>query len=118
AGPDRLRLHGKLGALLLELGDDVINAADAQPDMLEPEIRWLGRCRDRLLGRNLRDEDGDPTEIEVETPPSVRLYRADDLRAEHFRVPVRGHLRIGAAQMDVVVGESGHVSLLFSLTTH
>src|SRR5467141_3393908 len=113
--PNRGRLPCELGTLLLELGDDVINAADAQPDMLEPEIRRLRRCRDGLLRGNLRDEDGDPAEIEVETRPSVRLYRTDDLGAEHFCVPAGGRLRIGAAQMDVVVGEGGHVSLLFSV---
>src|SRR6266851_3823457 len=94
SGPDGLWLHGELGTLLLELGDDVVDAADAQPDMLEPEIRRLGRCRDGLLRRNLRDEDGYPAEIEVEARPAVRLHRADDLGAEHFRVPAGGRFGI------------------------
>src|SRR5438067_3915332 len=41
-GPDRRRLPGELGALLLQLGDNVVNAADPQSDMLEPEIGGCG----------------------------------------------------------------------------
>jgi len=96
-GPDRRRLPGELGALPLELGHRLVDAGDAQPDMLEPKIRRLRRCRGGLFRRNLRDEDSDPAEIKVETRPAVRLYRADDLGAEHFRIPAGGRLDVGAA---------------------
>src|SRR5271167_1870706 len=116
AGPDRLRFHRKLGALALQLRDDIVDPADAQPDMLEPEIRRLRRCSDGLLRRNLGDEHGYPAEIEVEARPAVRLHRADDLGTEHPLVPACGRFRIGAAQMDVVVGEGGHASLPLSIS--
>src|SRR6516162_6537453 len=83
--------------------------------MLEPEIRRLRRCGDGLLRRNLGDEHGYPAEIEVKARPAVRLHRADDLGTEHHLVPAGGRFRIGAAQMDVVVGEGGHASLPFSI---
>src|SRR5438445_2871488 len=114
-GPDRRRLPGELGALLLQLGDNVVNAADPQSDMLEPEIRRLRRSRDGLFRRHLSEKDRHAAEIEIETRPAIRLDRADDLSAEHFGVPAGRRLRIRAAQMDMVVGESGHVSLLLSI---
>ena len=52
-GPDRLGRHRKFSALGLELGDDIVDPADAQPDMLEPEIGRLRWCGDGLLRRNL-----------------------------------------------------------------
>ena len=65
-GPDRFRLHGKFGTLALQLSDDIVDPADAQPDMLEPEIGRFWRIGDGLLRRNLRDEHGYSAEIEVE----------------------------------------------------
>ena len=43
AGADGLWFDGELGALVLQLGDDRVDALDPQPDMLEPEIGRLGR---------------------------------------------------------------------------
>ena len=54
-GPDRLGFDGKFGALLLELGDDPVDPIDTQADMLEPEIRRLGRCGDGLRLAHERD---------------------------------------------------------------
>src|SRR3984893_9268072 len=110
-GSDRLGLDAKFGALLFELGDDPVDPVDTQADMLKPEIRRLRRRGHGLLGRNLRDENSHPSEIEVEARPAVRLHRANDLGAEHVLIPARGRLRIRAAQMDVVVGEGGHAFL-------
>src|SRR6516162_7515467 len=95
AGPDRLGFYRKFGTFALQLRDDIVDPADAQPDMLEPEIRRLGRCGDRLLRWNLGDEHGYPAEIEVEARPAVRLHGADDLGTEHFLVPMCGGFRIG-----------------------
>jgi hypothetical protein len=55
AGPDRRRLPGELGAFRFELGDRGVDAGDAQPDMLKPEIGRLRRGRDGAR-RNLRDK--------------------------------------------------------------
>src|SRR5262252_10351160 len=108
--PDRLGLHSKLGALLLELCDDVVDPVDPQSDMLQPEIGRLRRVGHNLLRRDLGDEHGYPAEIEIETWPAVRLHRADDLGTEHLRVPAGSCFSIGAAQVDVVVGKGGHWS--------
>ena len=43
AGPDGRRLPCELRTLLFEFGDRVVDAGDAQPDMLEPEMRRLRR---------------------------------------------------------------------------
>src|SRR5580658_5908932 len=115
AGPDRLWLDGEFGAFLLQLGDDGIDPLDPQPEMFEPEIGRLRRRGDSLFVRNLRDEDRYAAEIEVEARPAVGLHRTDDLGAEHPLVPAGGLLGVGAAQMDVVIGEGGHrVSPLFA----
>src|SRR6516162_2595245 len=83
--------------------------------MLEPEIRRLRRAGYGLFWRNLGDEHGYPAEIEVETRPAVRLHRADDLGPEHLLVPPCRGFDIGAAQVDVVVGEGSHAFLPFSI---
>src|SRR6201987_2559307 len=72
-GPYRLRLDSEFGALFFELGDDSIDPIDAQPDMLEPEIRWLRRCGDRLLRRDLRNENIHSPELEIEGWPAIRM---------------------------------------------
>ena len=66
-GPDRLGLDGKFGALLLELGDDLVDPVDPQADMLEPEIRRLRRCGDGLLRRTCA--------MKTATPPRLRSRR-------------------------------------------
>src|SRR6516164_10215874 len=86
--------------------------------MLEPEIRRLRRAGYCLFWRNLGDEHGSPAEIEVEARPTVRLHRADNLGPEHLLVPACGGFRVGAAQMDVVVGKGGHGSLPSSIMPH
>src|SRR2546423_302645 len=53
------------------------------------------------------DEDIDPAELEIDARLAL-LHGANDFGAEHALVIARGRLRIGAAQMDVVVGKFGH----------
>ncbi len=48
-GPDRLGLHGELGALPLQLRDRLIDPVDPQADMLEAEMRRLRRRGDSLV---------------------------------------------------------------------
>src|SRR5215469_9040480 len=79
--------------------------------MFEPEIGRLRRSGNRLLRRNLGDKHSDPAELEVEARPAVRLHRADDLSPEHLLVPPRRGFHIGAAQVNVVIGESSHAFL-------
>src|SRR5215467_9114565 len=74
--------------------------------MVEPLV---GRGRRRVhVGRGRRDEDVGTAELEVDTRLAL-LRGAQDLGAEHALVPLRRLLRIGAAQMDVVIGERRHV---------
>src|SRR5262249_10356031 len=107
-GSDRLRFHRKFSTLALQLGYDIVDPVDAQPDVLEPEIGWFWRVGDGLPRGHPRDEYGYSTEIEVEARLAVRVHRANDLGPEHLFVPACGCLNIGAAQMDMVIGEGRH----------
>src|SRR5262249_1007656 len=69
----------------------------------------IGRGRRRVhLRRGLRDENIGAAELEVDARLAL-LHRAQHFGAEHALVPLRRLLRIGAAQMHVVIGERGHV---------
>src|SRR5271154_974149 len=76
--------------------------------MFEPEIRRLGGRGDHLFAGDLGDEHRDAAEVEVDARPAVGLGRTDYFGAEHPFVPERGLFGVGAAQMDVVIGEGGH----------
>src|SRR5205085_11117707 len=73
--------------------------------MVEPLIGRSG-CRVHACVR-LRDEDVGAAELEVDARLAL-LRGSQDLRPEHALVIARRRLRVGAAQMDVVVGEFRH----------
>jgi hypothetical protein len=98
---------GELGTLGLELGNDRIDAADAQPEMIEALIRGGRRRVDTVAGNDRRDEDIDAPELEVDARLAL-LHAAEHLGAEHAFVVRRRRLRIGAAQMDMIIGELRH----------
>src|SRR4051812_25441922 len=114
AGAHRGGLPAELGALGLELGDDRIDAAHHQPEMIEALIGRGRRRVDAVAGGHRRNEDIGTAELEVNAR-LVPLHGADDLGAEHLFVVAGGRLRIRAAQVDMVVGELGH--RLFSLVS-
>src|ERR1700722_15536656 len=108
AGADRLRLRRELRALRLQFGADLVDVVDPEPDMVEPDKTVL-----RLFGqvgavRHLGDEVVDPGQPDIGALDTVRHHRADDLRAEHLRVPRGGRVRVRAAQVDMVVAKLGH----------
>src|SRR5262249_35152197 len=75
--------------------------------MVEALIGRGGRRIDAVAGRDRRDEDVNAAQLEIDARLAL-LHGPDHLRAEHALVIARGRLRIGAAQVDVIVGELGH----------
>jgi catechol 2,3-dioxygenase-like lactoylglutathione lyase family enzyme len=62
---------------------------------------------DAIAGRDRRDEDIGPAELEVDARLAL-LHGADHLGTELAFVPLGGRFRIGGSQMDVIPGEFGH----------
>src|SRR5262249_12561815 len=75
--------------------------------MIEALIGRDGRRVDAAVGRDRRDEDVGPAELQIDARLAL-LRGADHLGTEHAFVIPRGRLRVGAPQMDVVIGEVGH----------
>src|SRR3954466_11968550 len=75
--------------------------------MIEPLIGRDRRRVDVALLRHWRDEHVLPADLHVDALLPL-LHRADDLRVEHALVIGCGLLRVAAADMDVVIGESAH----------
>src|SRR5262249_34347060 len=101
ARPHRGRLLRELDAFLPELGGDHIDPGNRQPKMVEALIGGGGRGMNTLAGLDRRDEDVGAAELEVDARLTL-LHAADDLSAEHTLEPLRGRLRVRAAQVDVV----------------
>src|SRR4051794_16158619 len=76
--------------------------------MVEALIGRGGRGIDAVAGCDRRDEDVGAAELEVDARLAL-LHAADDLSAEHALEPLRGRLRIRAAQVDVIPGVGRHV---------
>src|SRR5258708_34892718 len=110
AGANRGGLPAELGALGLELGDDRIDAAHQEPEMIEALIGRNRRRIDAVARRHRRDEYIGAAKLEVNARLAA-LHGADHLGAEHAFVVAGGRLRIRAAQMDVIVSELGHHGL-------
>src|SRR4051795_714647 len=75
--------------------------------MVEALIGRGGRGIDAIAGRDRRDEDVGAAELEVDARLAL-LHAADDLGAEHALEPVRGRLRVRAAQVNVIPGVGRH----------
>ena len=60
-----------------------------------------------IAGCDRRDEDVGATELEVDARLAL-LHAADDLGAENALEPLRGRLRVRAAQVDVIPGVGRH----------
>src|SRR4051812_9842414 len=80
--------------------------------MVEPDIAVAGLPRERLTGLDFRDKHHDPAELHIDALAPVGLNGFDDFGAEHALIIARGLFRVGAAQMDMVVSEFGHRSIL------
>src|SRR5215831_2783671 len=107
AWPHRRRLPGELDALGLEFGDDGIDAADREPEMIEALVgRDRGRI-DAVAGRHRRDENVGAAELQVDARLAL-LHGPDHLGAEHALVPLGRRFGVGGAQMDVVPSVLGH----------
>src|SRR5262245_7987344 len=76
--------------------------------MVEALIGRHRRGIDAVGGRDRRDEDVGAAELEVDARLAL-LHAADDLGAEHALEPLRGRLRIRAAQVDVIPGICRHL---------
>src|SRR4029079_7828085 len=101
AGPRRMRLLGKLDTLLPEIGRDCIDARNRKTEMVEALIR-RDRCRiDTVTGIDLGQEDHGAAEPDVHARLAL-LRPAGHLGAEHAFEPLRGGLRIGRAQMNLI----------------
>ena len=94
-------------ALGLQLGGDRVDAGDRQPEMVEALVRRRRRRVDAVAGLDRGDEDVGAADLQVDARRAL-LHGADHFGAQHLLEPLRGRLRIGAAQMDVVPGEFGH----------
>src|SRR5215510_840323 len=79
--------------------------------MVEALIGRGGRGIDAVASRDRGDEDVGAAELEVDARLAL-LHAADDLGAEDALEPLRGRLRIRAAQMDVVPGVCRHFGFL------
>src|SRR5262245_66469657 len=69
---------------------------------------WCGV--NAVAGLDRRDEDVGTAELEVDARLAL-LHAADDLGAEHALEPLRGRLRVRAAQVDVIPGVGRHLLL-------
>src|SRR5262245_43589674 len=78
----RGRLPRKLGAFRLELRHHRVDAADTEPEMIEPLVRRIRRRIDPVAWRHRRNEDIRAAELEIDAGLSL-LHAADDFRAEH-----------------------------------
>ncbi len=114
ARPHGGRLLGELNALGLEVGGDRVDAGDREAEVVEPAIGRGRRWIDAVAGLHRCDEDVGAAELQVDARRPL-LHGADHLGAEHAFVPLRGPLRIGGAQVDMVPGEFGHRWILLVL---
>src|SRR5215831_4820671 len=108
--PDGGGLHCELGALGLELGHDGIDFRHRQPAMVEALIGSLRWWIDFGVRQDLGHENVGATDLEIDARLAL-LQRADHLSAKHARVECGCRLKIGAAQVNVVVCELGHAVL-------
>src|SRR5215471_10125722 len=92
----RRRLPGELDALGLELGDDGVDAADREAEMIEALVRRDRGQIDAVAGRHWRDENVGATELEVDARLAL-LHGANHLGAEHALVPLGRRFGVGGA---------------------
>src|SRR4026209_2663991 len=96
-----MRLLGEIDTLLPEIGRDCINARNRKAEMVEALIRRDRRRIDAVTGIDLGQEDHGAPEPDVHARLSL-LRRTDHLGAKHALEPLRGGVRIGRAQMNVI----------------
>src|SRR5262245_65547198 len=96
-----MRLLGELDALLPEIGRDCIDARDRKAEMVETLIRRDWRRIDAVTGIDLCKKDHGATKPDVHAWLAL-LCRADHLCAEHALEPLRGGIRIGRAQVNMI----------------
>src|SRR5262249_18021826 len=70
-------------------------------EMVEALIGRGGRWINAVARRDRRDEDVGAAKLEIDARLAL-LHAADDLGAEHALEPLRGRLRVRAAQVDVI----------------
>src|SRR5215510_222174 len=75
--------------------------------MVEALIGRPRRGIDAVASRDRGDEDVGAAELEVDARLAL-LHAADDLGAEYALEPLRGRLRVRAAQVDVIPGVCRH----------
>src|SRR5262245_7913096 len=101
AGPGRMRLLGELDTLFPEIGRDGIDARNRKAEMVKALIGRLGRRIDAVIGVDLSREDHGTAELDIHARLAL-LRRPDHLGTEHALEPLRGGLRIGRAQVNMI----------------
>src|SRR5262245_52729824 len=96
-----MRLLGKFDAFLPEIGRDCIDARDRKAEMVETLIGRDRRRIDAVTGIDLGQKDLGSAEPDVHAWLAL-LRRADHFGAEHALEPLRGGLRIGCAQVNMI----------------
>src|SRR5262245_33309074 len=99
--PWRMWFLGELDALLSEVGRDCIDAGDGKAEMIETLIRRDWRRIDAVAGIDLRQKDHGAAKLDVYAWLAL-LRRADHLGVEHSLEPLRGGIRIGRAQVNMI----------------
>jgi hypothetical protein len=102
-------LHRELRAFGLEFCHDSVDFLHRQPEVVEALIGSLRWWIDFGVGQDFGNEDVGAADLEIDARFAL-LQRADHLGAEHAFIERGRRFRIGTAQVNVVVGELGHVA--------
>ena len=103
-GPNGSGLHEHLGATALEFGRGRIHVIDPQPQMIQPDIGFRRRRGQSGVGRHFGDEDRQTVEIEIHAGLAIRLHIRHGGGIKHLLIELDGRLRIGGAQVNMIVG--------------